>query len=203
MFNGLIREIGEVVSLNNDILTISSNLNPKIGDSIAINGACLSVVKIHQNYFSVEISTQSKKILALQNYKNKVHLEPAMKFGDRIDGHIIQGHIDGIGEIYKIQNHKNGTDFFINLPNELMKFVSPQGSIAVDGVSLTIAEVMQDSIKICVIPITTKDTLFREFSIGRKVNIETDMFARYIYRILSSNQQKISWNDIDRISSLY
>lgn len=202
MFNGLIREIGEVISFNGDILDIKSNLKPNLGDSIAVNGACLSVVKTHGNDFSVEISTQSKQILALQNYKNKVHLEPAMRLGDKIDGHLIQGHIDGIGKIYKINKHSNGTDFYIKAPNELMKFISAQGSIAIDGVSLTIAEVLKDAFRVCLIPISIKDTLFGKFDIGREVNIETDMFARYIYRIISSKTTQ-TWDDIDKIMSIY
>lgn len=202
MFNGLIREIGKVTSFNGDILDVKSNLKPNLGDSISINGACLSVVKVSNDGFSVEISSQSKKMLALQNYKDKVHLEPAMKLGDSIDGHLLQGHIDGIGEIYAINKNSNGTDFFIKLPQELMKFTSSQGSIAIDGVSLTIAQTMQDSIRICVIPITMRDTLFGSFSIGRKVNIETDMFARYIYKIIS-NKNTTTWDDIDKIMSIY
>lgn len=202
MFNGLIRDIGDVISFDGNILRIKSNLKPNLGDSISVNGACLSVIKIYENDFSVEISTQSKKILAIQNYKNKVHLEPAMRLEERIEGHLLQGHIDGIGEIYNIIKHSNGTDFFIKIPNELMKFVSQQGSIAIDGVSLTIAQVIENSIKICVIPITMRDTLFKTFNIGRKVNIETDMFARYIYRIISSKNHP-SWNEIDKIMSIY
>lgn len=202
MFNGLIRQIGEVINFNGDILDIRSNLKPNLGDSIAVNGACLSVIKTHENGFSVEISTQSKEMLALQNYKNKVHLEPAMKLGDRIDGHLMQGHIDGIGKIYNINKHSNGTDFYIKVPNELMKFISSQGSIAVDGVSLTVAEVFKDAFRVCLIPISMKDTLFTKFNIGREVNIETDMFARYIYKIISSKTTQ-TWDDIDKIMSIY
>ncbi|MCZ6102840.1 riboflavin synthase [Campylobacter ureolyticus] len=205
MFNGLIREFGEVVKFDGKTLSLKSSLKPNIGDSIAVNGACLSVVKVFYNGFNVELSDESKSVLAVQNLKGKVHLEPALKVGDRVDGHFVQGHIDGLGEIYKITTLKSGFDFFIKLPSNLMPLMAHKGSVAIDGVSLTINEVLKDGIRLTIIPLTMKDTLFGEYKVGRVVNVESDLLARYTKRILDYKDKKkeLSWEEIDHISSLY
>lgn len=205
MFNGLIREFGEVIKFDGKTLSLKSNLKPNIGDSIAVNGACLSVVKVFDNGFNVELSDESKSVLAMQNLKGKVHLEPALKVGDRVDGHFVQGHIDGLGEIYKITTLKSGFDFFIKLPLNLMPLMANKGSVAIDGVSLTINEVLKDSIRLTIIPLTMKDTLFGEYKVGRIVNVESDLLARYVKQILSFKDEKkgLSWEEVERISSLY
>ncbi|WP_304342175.1 riboflavin synthase [Campylobacter ureolyticus] len=205
MFNGLIREFGEVVKFDGKTLSLKSSLKPNIGDSIAVNGACLSVVKVFYNGFNVELSDESKSVLAVQNLKGKVHLEPALKVGDRVDGHFVQGHIDGLGEIYKITTLKSGFDFFIKLPLNLMPLMANKGSVAIDGVSLTINEVLRDGIRLTIIALTMKDTLFGEYEVGRIVNVESDLLARYTKRILSYKDEKkeLSWEEIDHISSLY
>ncbi|MDU7071104.1 riboflavin synthase [Campylobacter ureolyticus] len=205
MFNGLIREFGEVVKFDGKTLSLKSSLKPNIGDSIAVNGACLSVVKVFYNGFNVELSDESKSVLAVQNLKGKVHLEPALKVGDRVDGHFVQGHIDGLGEIYKITTLKSGFDFFIKLPLNLMPLMANKGSVAIDGVSLTINEVLKDGIRLTIIPLTMKDTLFGEYKVGRVVNVESDLLARYTKRILGYGDKKkeLSWEEIDHISNLY
>ncbi|ANE33838.1 6,7-dimethyl-8-ribityllumazine synthase (riboflavin synthase, alpha subunit) [Campylobacter hyointestinalis subsp. lawsonii CCUG 27631] len=206
MFNGLIREIAKVKSFDGKFLNLEAKFRPSLGDSIAINGACLSVVSIQNDGFSVELSSESSKSLAIENYKDKVHIEPAMKIGGRIDGHLLQGHIDAVGEIITIKKLLSGTDFFIKLPKDIMHLVANKGSIAVDGVSLTINEVFEDSIRLTIIPISFRDTLFGEFKVGRRVNIETDLLARYVERILgikNSHNKKLSWQEADFYASLY
>lgn len=205
MFNGLIRETAEVVSFNANKLCLKAKFKPKLGDSIAVNGACLSVVEIFDDGFCLELSHETQKVIAIENIKNKVHIEPAMQFGDRIDGHLIQGHIDGCGKIANIKKHSVGTDFFIDLPSNLLPLVANKGSIAIDGVSLTINEVLSSQIRLTIIPQTMKDTLFSEYKIGRKVNIETDLLARYTQRILSFKDDKdgLTWEKVDLILGTY
>ena len=202
MFTGLIKEIANVKSFDKKILKLKAKYRPNIGDSIAVNGACLSVTKIFEDGFDVEISDETRKIIALENYKEKVHIEPAMKLGDRIEGHILQGHIDCTGVITKIEKNINSYDFYIRLPKNFIKFVIPKGSIAVDGVSLTINEVFVDSFRLTIIPITLKETLFGKYKIGRKVNIETDMFAKYIY-YLFKKEKNLSWEDVTKFEALF
>ena len=202
MFTGLIREIATVKSFSNSKLTISSKLHPKIGDSIAINGACLTVIETSATEFSVELSPESALVLAIENYKGKVHIEPAMRLSDRVEGHIMQGHVDCVGEIVKIEKNGNSTDFYIAIPKEYAKFLIPKGSIAVDGVSLTINDVNNNTFRLTIIPHTIKNTIFSRYKVGTRVNIETDMFARYVYHIFKK-EKGISWDDIDRIMASY
>ncbi|APW66813.1 riboflavin synthase [Poseidonibacter parvus] len=205
MFTGLIREMAKVESFNNNYLTLKAKYSPKIGDSIAINGACLTVVKILKDTFTVELSPESQKILAMENYKNKVHIEPAMMMGDRFEGHIVQGHVDCLGTISAIKNNGNSTDFFIDLPCEYSKYIIPKGSITIDGVSLTVNEVMEDSFRLTVIPHTIENTLFKGYKVGTKVNLETDMFARYIFNMFKKDDKKdkMTWDQVDKIMATY
>lgn len=203
MFTGLIREKAKVLSYKDNKLTIKATHKPKIGDSISINGACLSVVSVENETFSVELTNETRKNLATENLKDLVHIEPAMKLDDRLDGHLVQGHIDAIGKITKIQKDENGTDFFIKIDKNLIKFVVPKGSIAVDGVSLTVNEVYEDSFKLTIIPLTLKDTLFGSYKIGARVNIETDMIARYLYHLTHSSKSSLTWEEVDKITALF
>ena len=198
MFTGLIREIAQASLKNSNLLEISAAYKPNIGDSIAVNGACLTVVRKSNNSFFVELSHESKKVIETDNLNAKVHIEPAMKLSDRIEGHVIQGHIDCTGTIVKIQKNENNYDFYITVPKEYIKFIIPKGSIAVDGVSLTINEVFNDSFRLTIIPHTVKNTLFNDYRPNKVVNIETDMFARYIYHIFKE-KKSLSWNEIDNI----
>ena len=202
MFTGLIREVATVNSFVSSKLTISSKLHPKVGDSIAINGACLTVVETSATEFSVELSPESASVLAIENYKDKVHIEPAMRLSDRVEGHIVQGHVDCVGEIVKIEQNGNSTDFYITIPAQNAKFLVPKGSITVDGVSLTINDVKNNIFRLTIIPHTIKKTIFSRYKIGTRVNIETDMFARYIYHIFKK-EKGISWDDVDRIIASY
>ncbi len=203
MFNGLIREIAEVKSYQNNVLTLKTDYRPNLGDSIAVNGACLSVTKLHSDGFELELSHESRKHLAVQNLKDRVHIEPALRYGDRIDGHLMQGHIDFIGKLEKIEKDENGIDFYISLPKEAMKFMARKGSIGIDGVSLTINEVTKNGIRLTIIPITFKETLFKEYKIGREINIESDLLARYIYTQLQDKNKGLSWEEVERIAYLY
>ncbi|RUM55409.1 MAG: riboflavin synthase [Nautilia sp.] len=191
MFNGLIREIAKVKSFNNNKLIIKSKYIPEIGDSIAVNGVCLTATQIFNDGFEVELSPETQSKIAVENYKDLVHIEPAMKLSDRIDGHLVQGHIDCIGEILEIKQNSNSYDVVIKIPTEYIKFVINKGSIAVDGVSLTINDVWSDRFRLTIIPHTFENTLFKYYKIHQRVNIETDMFARYLYNMFKKIPNKL------------
>ncbi|WP_173939924.1 riboflavin synthase [Campylobacter coli] len=203
MFNGLIREIAKVKSYQNNVLNLKANYRPNLGDSVAVNGACLSVTKLHSDGFELELSHESRKHIAVQNLKDKVHIEPALRYGDRIDGHLMQGHIDFIGRLEKIEKDENGVDFYIALPKEAMKFMARKGSIGIDGVSLTINEIIENGVRLTIIPITFKETLFKEYEIDREINIESDLLARYIYAQMQDKDKGLSWEEVERIAYLY
>ena len=138
-----------------------------------------------------------------------MHLEPALQVGDRFDGHIVQGHIDSIGRITQIHHHTDSSDFWIQSSPQTLSCIIPKGSVCVDGISLTIVERTQDSFKLTLIPHTLKNTLFGQFKVGRRVNIETDIITRSVVSTLHSfmeskgNSSHLSWNDIDALNLIY
>ncbi len=208
MFTGLIREIATVKSFVGSRLVVRAKHKAKAGDSIAINGACLTVVKVNHDGFEVELSPESQKLLAIENYKNEVHIEPAMMMGDRFEGHVVQGHIDTIGIIQQISNSGNSYDIFIKVEQKFIPYIVPKGSITIDGVSLTVNDVGQNNFRLTIIPHTMKETLFKNYKSGSKVNIETDMFARYVAHIIShqykaTSNPNLSWEEVDSISAIY
>ncbi len=204
MFTGLIREIATVDRFAADNLCLKASYRPKIGDSIAINGVCLSVVALNSSGFCVQLSLQTRQNIAVERYSSKVHIEPAMLFGDRVEGHLIQGHIDTIGTVLSIEKLDNSFEVKIAVDDKLLKLISPKGSIAIDGVSLTVTETFSSYFTLTIIPITMRETLFSIYKKGTRVNIETDMFARYIDNILSvEKHKKEEWERVQRFSALY
>jgi len=205
MFTGLIREIATVKSYQNNILTIKSKHQAKIGDSIAINGVCLTVIKVNSDGFDLELADETRSIIDESKLQGRVHIEPAMQLDDRFEGHIVQGHVDCVGEVVSITSRENGVDFIIKVEPKYIAYIIPKGSITIDGVSLTVNDVYSDSFRLTIIPHTLKETLIGEYKIGTKVNIETDLFARYIDHILQHRSQKrgMSWDEIDRIQMSY
>ncbi len=204
MFTGLIREMATVKNYSGNTLSLRAKHQAKLGDSIAVNGTCLSVTSIDSDGFSVELSPETQKYIALEKLKGSVHIEPAMMMGDRFEGHIVQGHIDTVGSIESITNNGNSYDVLIAIAPEFIRYVVPKGSITIDGVSLTVNDVFQSSLRLTIIPITMKETLFGTYKKGTHVNIETDMFARYIEHLLAHRKDStLSWDDVERINAGY
>ncbi|MDR1555271.1 MAG: riboflavin synthase [Campylobacteraceae bacterium] len=202
MFTGLVREIAKVLDFSGNILTIKAKHKPKIGDSICVNGACLTVISTNEDIFKVELSFESRAVLALENFKGSVHIEPSLKLGDGLEGHLVQGHIDGTGKLTKIEQKENSTDFYITIAQNLHKFMIPKGSVAIDGISLTINETGENFIRLTIISHTMKETLLHTYKTGRLVNIESDMIARYLYN-LTTGKRVDKWAEIDRITAIY
>ena len=205
MFTGLIREIAEVKSYTNNILSIKSQYKAKLGDSIAINGVCLTVIKVNSDGFDLELADETRSIIDESKISGKVHIEPAMMMNDRFEGHIVQGHIDCVGTISQITKRENGTDFIIKVENRFIPNIIPKGSITIDGISLTVNDVYTDSFRITIIPHTLQNTLMKNYKTGTKLNIETDLFARYIDHILAhrSSKKSMSWDDVDNMQMRY
>ncbi|WP_104743730.1 riboflavin synthase [Helicobacter cinaedi] len=209
MFSGLVREIARVKSFTNNTLEIYTDYQAKLGDSIAINGACLTAIAFFQWGVKMELSNHTKQHIAIENFtpNAKVHLEPALSLGDRFDGHIVQGHIDGIGTISHITHNADSSDFFIQTNEAMLELMIPKGSVCVDGISLTIVDSNTKGFKLTIIPHTLKHTLFGEYQIGRKVNIESDVITRSVVstlRNMSRNSKNaLSWRDIDMINLNY
>ena len=203
MFTGLIKEIGNIKSIKNlgdgaEITVASKEVvkDANIDDSIAINGVCLTVVAVDNNSFTVQAVKESLNLSTLSNLKimDKVNLEPAMKVSDRLGGHIVQGHVDAKGKISKIINNVNGTEFTISYPKIFRKYIVHKGSICIDGISLTIAEVNDTFFRLSIIPHTLKQTTAEDWKIGREVNIETDIIGRYIENMLKNDDSGLTMN---------
>ena len=205
MFTGLIREIATVKSYQNNILTIKSKHKAKLGDSIAINGVCLTVIQVHSDGFDLELADETRSIIDESKISGAVHMEPAMMMNDRFEGHIVQGHVDCVGTVSQIIPRDNATDFIIRVDPKYIAHIVPKGSITIDGISLTINDVHNDSFRLTIIPHTLKETLMKNYKVGTKLNIETDVFARYIDHILAHRSQKKSmgWDDIDSLQMSY
>jgi len=192
MFTGIIEDLGRVRSINkyNDYwkISIESKFDEiNSGDSISINGVCLTVTKFENNilYFDVVFETLEKTNLKFFKDNEIVNLERCLKFNDRIDGHLVQGHIESVGEIIEKLNNKGETKIKISLNNNSLKYCIYKGSIAIDGVSLTIAKLNSTSIELSIIPYTLQNTTFGIKNVGSLVNIETDMLSKYVERNLN------------------
>jgi len=205
MFTGLIREIATVKNYSNNILTIQSKHKAGMGDSIAINGVCLTVIAVHEDGFDLELADETRSIIDESKISGRVHLEPAMQMSDRFEGHIVQGHVDCVGVVQSITTLENATDFIVKVKEKYIAHIIPKGSITIDGISLTVNDVNKDSFRLTIIPHTLRETLMCNYVVGTTLNIETDVFARYIDHILQnrSKRKSVSWNDIDNMQMGY
>ena len=192
MFTGIIENIGKVncieeLSGSKKMLIesiLSNDLNPS--DSIAVNGVCLTVVNVNKKSFEVDVIKETLNLTNLSKVEinHKVNLETCAKIGDRINGHIVTGHIEGIGKIISKETVNIQTDFTIKIDTQLLKYCIYKGSVCIDGISLTISDIDNESITVSIIPYTLINTILNYKNIGDLVNIETDIFAKYIEKIL-------------------
>jgi len=195
MFTGIVEELGVVKSIEkqNDALRITVEgplvvSDIKRGDSIAVSGTCLTAVEHDQASFTADVMLETLKRTSLDGIKvgDQVNLERAMTAATRFGGHVVQGHVDGVGEIISREPSENWEWLRVRIPAELMKYVVLKGSITIDGVSLTVNEMGDDFIGLSLIPETLEKTTLGNKSIGAKVNIEADVMAKHIERLLEA-----------------
>lgn len=193
MFKGIIKDIGTITDItihpNSDqIFHIETQNLSSInkGDSIACSGVCLTVVDIIKDVFIVQVSQETMKVSNLNMWKigKKINLEQAMKLSDRIDGHLVQGHVDDTAEILTINQNLESHEIRLSCPQELIKFVAKKGSVTLDGVSLTVNSVVDQEFTVNIIPYTWKNTTFQHNKIGNYLNLEVDMIARYLDQLI-------------------
>jgi riboflavin synthase len=198
LFTGIIEEIGTIKSINKGnetiVLTISGEKVLKdvnLGDSIAVNGVCLTVTSYSSHQFTVDVMPETfrSSTLKLLNNRSTVNLERAMAAGGRFGGHFVSGHVDGTGEIIEKRPEKNAIYYTISLPQHLMSYFMLKGSVCVDGTSLTIFDVTKNTITVSLIPHTAGHTILGLKGTGDLVNIECDMLAKYVYRMLSPEKE--------------
>jgi len=195
MFTGIIEGLGTLEAIQSTgqgaRLSISSEVSLEttgIGDSIAVNGACLTAVSISKNRFEVDVSPESLKHTTLGSARigDRVNIERALRLGDRLDGNLVSGHIDGTGVIRKRQSLGNAIIVTVSVPKALTRYMIHKGSVAVDGVSLTINSIGPESFEVSIIPHTAGLTTVGFKPAGSRVNIETDMIGKYIERFITT-----------------
>ncbi|MBI5377138.1 MAG: riboflavin synthase [Thaumarchaeota archaeon] len=194
MFTGIIEGIGKVIKIekktsNRSAVKMTVDLGKharglKIGQSVALNGVCLTVTGISNSKCNFEMIEETTKKTDLGNLKEGgiINIERSLKVGDRMEGHFVLGHVDGVGVIKKIETKPKEIKIWFEIPKNLTKFVVQKGSIAIDGISLTVVDVQKNLASVCLIPHTVDVTNFHTRKIGDKVNIETDILGKYILK---------------------
>lgn len=195
MFTGIIEELGKVQTVTDNKICIEAKTvleDAKLGDSIAVNGVCLTVTKLNLSGFEADISPETKRVTALKYLEtgSLVNLERAMPANGRFGGHMVLGHTDGLGRGKYIKKEGEFYNLTIEIPSEISKYVVKKGSIAINGISLTVADINNDTVTIAVIPHTFENTNLKTLQIGDFVNIETDITAKYVEKFLSTSDNK-------------
>ncbi|CEO40092.1 riboflavin synthase [Photobacterium kishitanii] len=217
MFTGIIEAVGKISALTPkgaDVsVTVDSGLldlaDVKLGDSIATNGVCLTVVKLTGKGYVADLSLETLNRTAFANYKagQVVNLEKAMLATTRFGGHMVSGHIDAVAEVIERQHIGRAIEFWIKVPPQLAKYISEKGSVAVDGISLTVNAVRGNEFKLTIVPHTAAETTMADFNVGRKINLEVDVIARYLERLMlgekaAEKQSKVTMDLLARTGFL-
>jgi len=189
VFTGIVEEVGVVAKISNNAMTVRASKvieGLKLGDSIAVNGACLTAVSFTSNEFSVDLSPETMRRTSLGDLSEgrPVNLERALLVTDRMGGHIVQGHVDGTGRIMSIKQDGDSVIFRVRAPKRLNRYIVEKGFITVDGISLTVVKRGASSFTLAVIPFTLGNTNLAALSVGDRVNLEADILAKYVESLL-------------------
>jgi riboflavin synthase len=200
MFTGIVSDLGEVIEVQEKAeslrrITIGCSYNPDsidIGASIACCGACLTVVERgmrgNRAFFAVDAAAETLRLTTAGGWRSgtRLNLERALRLGDELGGHMVSGHVDGLAELIARDDFLDSSGLTFRVPAELARFIAPKGSVALDGISLTVNEVKGDTFTVLLIPHTLKVTTFGALAVGARVNLEVDQMARYAARLLDT-----------------
>ena len=187
MFTGLVREVGRVVSFEDGRLVVECRTVAKLGDSVALDGVCLTVVDGSSSSLSFDVVPET--LARIKPFRGRVNVEPALRAGEPLGGHYVQGHVDGIGKVAAVTPEGDGARVAIDAP-ELSRYLVEKGSIAVEGVSLTVATLTDDGFEVALIPHTRELTTLGELRPGDAVNLEVDVLAKYVERLLAGTMRR-------------
>jgi riboflavin synthase len=186
LFTGLVQDLGEVVAADASgdgvRLTIATGLELTDGDSIAVNGVCLTATAIADGHFAADVMNETLRRSSLAEGA-RVNLELPLRAADRLGGHFVQGHVDGVGGIWDMRDDGFARVVTVGVPADLMRYVVLKGSIAIDGVSLTVSALGDDWLQVSLIPETLERTILGDVTVGQPVNLEVDVLAKYIERL--------------------
>ena len=208
MFTGIVESIGQIACIETrqgdlrlQVMTGALSLDDvELGDSIATNGVCLTVVELLADGFIADVSRETLNFTTLSDWQvgKKVNLEKALTLAKRLGGHIMSGHIDGVGEVLARQEDARSIRLQMSAPKELAKYIAHKGSICIDGVSLTVNAVDGCQFELNIVPHTAQETIIVDYSIGVKVNLEVDIIARYLERLLTGETAGEPTSSIDK-----
>ena len=198
MFTGIISAIGEIAELEHRQGDVRLSIQApelgfddvRLGDSIACNGVCLTAVELIENGFIADVSVETLSLTTIEYWKlnTRINLEKAMQASDRFGGHIVSGHVDGIGEVVSLHEDARSWRFTIKAPANLAKYIAQKGSITVDGTSLTVNAVKGSEFEMNIVPHTMIHTIISDYKVGTKVNLEVDLIARYLERLTYTDE---------------
>ena len=194
MFTGIIEEVGNIHAIGGGSLVVRAKKvleDVQIGDSIAVNGVCLTVTHFDSTSFAADVMPETVRRTSLAELKkgSLVNLERALTLSSRLGGHIVSGHIDGVGKIVSLEKEKNALLLTIGASSEILAYIVEKGSVALDGISLTVAKLQQDSFTVSLIPHTREVTNLRDKGAGSLINIENDVIGKYVQRLLQGKTQ--------------
>lgn len=181
MFTGIVQELGRIASFENGRLVVESGVRAGIGDSVAVNGVCLTVVDAPDGRLAFDVVQET--LDRSKPFADEVNLEAALRAGEPLGGHYVQGHVDGVGTVRSV-----GDPVWVDAPAELLPYIVEKGSIAVDGVSLTVAALDERGFAVALVPHTLEVTTLGKTRAGDRVNLEVDILAKYVERLLRSKQ---------------
>lgn len=191
MFSGLVQQIGHISNHSRKRIGVQiPNFKAKLGDSIAINGVCLTLVKTTKNlgslhyFFDISPETVAKTTIGKLQPGDSVNVEGALTMKDSLGGHIVQGHVDGVGRLKKIQPQTSGKIYWFEAPKDILKFLVPKGSVTVDGVSLTVVNLTKTGFSVALIPFTLENTNLGQLRVNDPVNLEPDIMGKYVAKFM-------------------
>jgi riboflavin synthase len=190
MFTGIIEEVGTIRRREGCDLSVAAKVvldDVQLGDSIAINGACMTVVRFTRDEFLVQVSPESYARTTLGDLKagDEVNLERAMALGDRFGGHVVQGHVDAVGRVEHVQQQGDFSLWTFSTPEEVSKYLVPKGSITINGISLTVVDPQKNTFDVAIIPKTLQETTLRSMRPGDSINLEADIFSKHVLHYMT------------------
>jgi riboflavin synthase len=180
VFTGIVRERGRVASFDNGRLMVESTIAPDVGDSVAVDGVCLTVVEARDGTLAFDVVAET--LSRVKPFGDEVNLEPALRAGEPLGGHYVQGHVDGIGRVRSLDDAR----LVVDVPPALLRYCVEKGSIAIDGVSLTVAALHDDALEVALVPHTLEATTLGALRRGDPVNLEVDVLAKYVERLVGA-----------------
>lgn len=213
MFTGIIEAKGQLTAnnVNGQGARVQIAVNQldmsdvKLGDSIATNGVCLTVVAFDSSSFCADVSTETLNNTGFSFYGvgQAVNLEKAMLPTTRFGGHMVSGHVDAVCDIVAIENKGNSIDYWVSMPDSIATYIAQKGSVTIDGTSLTVNSLADDKFRLTIVPHTTGQTIISQYQVGTKVNVEVDLIARYLERLLTKKESKKSESEGSGITESY